>query len=156
MKNVLSCIITAAVVLSAAGASAENTIGLGVILGDPSGITGKVFLNRNHAVDMGIGDPVGNGFYLYGDYLLHFPGAIPAPELVLYLGAGAGFHHWERHNKSRADDEENRIEARVPVGLEFMTPKVPVGIFIELVPALRISPDTDFDLRGGIGARYYF
>ncbi|NMB63904.1 MAG: hypothetical protein GYA16_03445, partial [Spirochaetes bacterium] len=75
--------------------------------------------------------------------------------LVFYLGVGAGFHDWEKDRKND-HEEENRIDVRIPVGLEYTFTKVPVGIFIELVPALRIIPDVDFDIRGGLGARYYF
>ncbi|HOF14170.1 MAG TPA: hypothetical protein PLH80_11450 [Spirochaetota bacterium] len=34
--------------------------------------------------------------------------------------------------------------------------EVPIRIFFELVPALRIAPDVDFGIRGGLGARYFF
>jgi hypothetical protein len=32
----------------------------------------------------------------------------------------------------------------------------PVDIFLELVPILDLAPETDFDLGGGIGARFWF
>jgi hypothetical protein len=158
MRHVIraASVVAALFALGAAPAQAEKTFGIGVILGDPSGLTGKVFLNENHALDFGLGDPLGKGFYLYGDYLLHFPGVFPPSEFSFYLGAGAGFHRWEKDNRGRGDDEENRLEARLPVGLEYMTQKVPLGLFVELAPALRISPDMEFEFRGGLGARYYF
>jgi hypothetical protein len=135
---------------------AENTFGLGLILGDPSGITGKVFLGENSAIDIGLGNPEGKGYYVYSDYLLHLHELGFENRLAFYFGGGAAFHHHEWENRQHRDEEENRIELRIPAGLEFVMPKIPIGVFAELVPALRISPDVEFEFRGGIGARYYF
>jgi hypothetical protein len=83
---------------------------------------------------------------------------IPVPGLALYFGAGAGLHNRDRDDRSRHDDDddENSLEARLPIGLEYTVRTVPLGIFIELAPALEVIPDFDFHLRGGIGVRYYF
>jgi len=116
----------------------------------------KYFINHQHAVDAGIGDAAGDGFYLYGDYLLHFPGIIPVERFTLYLGGGAAFHNFEKNRRHEDDVDENRIEARMPVGVEFETPEIPLGIFLEIVPAMRLSPDVDFELRAGLGMRYFF
>jgi hypothetical protein len=134
---------------------AENTFGLGFILGDPSGITGKAFLGENNAIDIGLGDPEGEGYYIYGDYLLHLRGLGFENRLAFYFGGGAAFHHHEWEEKQHREDE-NRIELRIPAGLEYVTPKIPIGLFAEIVPALCISPDVEFELRGGVGARYFF
>lgn len=152
MKNILlPCIF---VLMFATIASAANNIGAGFILGDPSGLTAKIFMGKSDAIDIGIGEAA-DDLYIYADYLRHFLGVFPINELVFYLGVGAGFHDWEKDRKND-HEEENRIDVRIPVGLEYTFTKVPVGIFIELVPALRIIPDVDFDIRGGLGARYYF
>jgi hypothetical protein len=136
--------------------AADRGFGLGFILGSPSGVTGKLFLNKSNAVDAGLGVAAGDGFYLYGDYLMHFSGVFPVDNLDVYFGLGPGFHRYEKEHKKDEDDEENRLEARLPVGLEYFIDKVPLGIFIEVAPALRVVPDIDFDFRAGIGLRYYF
>lgn len=152
MKNILlPCIF---VLMFATIASAAHNFGAGFILGDPSGLTAKIFMGKSDAIDIGIGESA-DDLYIYADYLRHFHGVFPISELVFYLGVGAGFHDWEKDRKND-HEEENRIDVRIPVGLEYTFTKVPVGIFIELVPALRIIPDVDFDIRGGLGARYYF
>ncbi len=133
---------------------AAHNFGAGFILGDPSGITAKFFMAQSDAIDIGLGESA-DDLYIYADYLRHFHGVFPISELVFYLGVGAGFHDWEKDNKNDHEDE-NRIDVRIPVGLEYTFVKVPVGIFLELVPALRIIPDVDFEIRGGLGARYYF
>ena len=134
----------------------EKNIGVGFILGNPFGFTGKFFLDSQNAFDFGIGDPPGDGYYIYGDYLKHFSDIFTVKELLSYIGIGPGFHHYEKEYRNKEDEEENRLEARMPFGLEYLTPKVPLGIFLELVPSLRFVPDIDFHLRGGLGARFYF
>jgi hypothetical protein len=136
--------------------AAEREFGFGFILGSPSGVTGKYFLNKSNAVDAGLGVAAGDGFYLYADYLMHFGGVFPVDNLDVYFGLGPGFHHYEKERKRDEDEDENRLEARLPVGLEYFIDKVPLGIFVEIAPALRIVPDIDFEIRGGIGLRYYF
>lgn len=140
--------------ISASSLSAAHTIGAGFILGDPSGLTAKIFMAKSEAIDIGVGESA-DDLYIYADYLHHFGGVFPINELVFYLGVGAGFHDWEKDRKDDHEDE-NRIDIRIPFGIEYTFTKVPVGIFLELVPALRIIPDVDFDIRGGLGARYYF
>lgn len=152
MKNIL--LLCAISLLITSSLFAANNIGVGFILGDPAGLTAKIFMGKSDAVDIGIGESA-DDLYIYADYLRHFHGVFPIYELVLYLGAGAGFHDWEK-DKKVDHDEENRIDVRIPVGLEYTFTKVPIGIFLELVPALRIVPDIDFTIRGGLGARYYF
>jgi len=42
------------------------------------------------------------------------------------------------------------------MGLEYVFPKLPIRIFVELVPVLDLTPDTELDLDGGAGIRYFF
>ncbi len=137
--------------------SSSPRFGAGFILGDPSGLTGKVIFNPDNAAAFGIGASARDGFYVYADYLRHFGGLFPFRELELFIGAGVGLHSFEHDHRPGNDEErENSLEVRVPVGLEYIFNQVPLGIFIELAPALELVPDIDFHLRGGLGLRYYF
>lgn len=138
--------------------NAESKFGGGFILGDPSGLTAKLFFDDTYALDCGIGPSAYDGFYLYGDFLRHFGELFPVRELALYVGIGAGFHNHERHyNDNKHDnDEGNSLGVRMPFGVEYTFTNIPVGIFVEIVPSTDIIPDLDFNLRGGTGARYYF
>ncbi len=161
MKRIILvlCGLSASAALAATPVRAAGDFGLGFVLGDPSGITAKYFLNRDHAVAAGIGDAAGSGFYLNVDYLMHFHEIIPVREMALYLGGGGAFHHYHRDRNGRIwddEEEENRIEARMPFGLNYVFKPIPIEVFFELVPALEIIPDVDFRLRAGLGARYYF
>lgn len=135
-------------------AHAREKIGVGFILGFPSGFTGKFFIDSTNSIDCGLGDPLTSGLYMYTDYIKHFPGLFPEEPLRFYLGAGAGFHFQaEHHNGS---DRENEFEVRTPFGIEYMVNKIPLGIFLELVPTLGLIPDVHFHFMGGGGVRFYF
>jgi hypothetical protein len=167
MKNLLIIFFLCLLVYfnKSAYSSESKKFGAGFILGEPSGLTGKYFFDKSSAVDLGIGSDLGDGFYLYGDYLYHYYNIFPVRELKdlsLYFGAGLGFHrfsddhYYNRHDRYYDHYTENRLDIRVPVGVEYTVTKIPLGIFVELVPALRIIPDIDFNFWGGIGVRYYF
>jgi len=153
MKNIL--LLCTIFLLITSSLFATNNIGAGFILGDPSGLTAKFFMGKSDAIDIGIGESA-DDLYIYGDYLRHFYGIFPLNELAVYFGAGGALHDWEHHKKHYYYEDELRIEIRIPCGIEFIARKVPIGVFLELVPVLRFIPQVDFGIRGGLGARYYF
>jgi len=159
-KNFFIVTILFCTLISSYGSLYANAgdLGAGFILGDPTGLTGKYFITGTDALDFGVGASYHDGFYIYGDYLFHFREIFPVDELTVYVGFGAGFHHHDRDDegKHHNDDEHNSLECRIPVGLEYTLQKAPLGIFLELVPALEIIPGIDSEIRGGLGLRYYF
>ena len=130
----------------------RNRFGIGVIAGEPTGITAKYMLDDKSAIDAGIGWETSgdNEFHIYGDYLYHMYDLIKVPhgKLPLYFGVGARFID--------RDKKDDKFGVRIPVGIEYLFEKVSLGAFLELVPVLDLTPDTDFDLEGGIGIRFFF
>jgi hypothetical protein len=156
MKRVLTVLFFAAFAFTGTLLfAAESRLGLGVVLGDPSGITGKVFISSSDAIDAGIGASHHHGAYVYGDYLRHFSGVFPVPSLLLYLGIGPGFYDHDSEGRNHSESDENGLECRFPIGLEYRFTTIPLAAFLELVPAMEIVPDIDFHLRGGLGIRYF-
>ncbi len=133
-------------------AAENNNLGLGVILGDPTGITGKYFLSAESAIDAGAGwETSGDDrFHVYADYLFHINDLFEVGKgsLPLFFGAGLRFISLE--------DDDDELGIRLPVGLEYVFPKLSIRIFGELVPVLELTPDTEFDLDAGVGIRYFF
>jgi hypothetical protein len=130
----------------------RNRFGVGVIGGEPTGITAKFMIDDNNAIDGGIGWELSgdNDLHIYGDYLYHFYDLIKVPhgELPLYFGGGLRFVD--------RDKKDDKFGLRFPVGVEYLFENVSLGAFFELAPVLNLSPDTDLDLEGGIGIRYFF
>src|SRR5688572_12046329 len=85
-------VITAAVALTLAGpvrAQEPGGVGVGIIVGDPTGLTLKGWLDGHHAFDVGVGFSGDAAFY--ADYLWHAWNVFPQPnqgKLGLYVGLG--------------------------------------------------------------------
>ncbi len=126
--------------------------GVGVIVGEPTGVTGKYMLNENSALDVGVGwETSGDDeFHVYGDYLYHLYDVfqVKKGKLPFYFGGGIRFVDREK--------KDDKFGIRIPVGVEYRFDKIPFRAFLELVPVLNLTPDTDFDLEGGIGIRFFF
>jgi len=148
-----------AMLLAGPAFAANGPLGLGVILGEPTGFSGKYFLDadRNRAIDMGLAWSLDDdsGFHIHGDYLLHNYSLlrdafhVTKGKLPLYYGLGGRFQFRE-HNH---DDE---FGLRIPLGMSYMFADIPIDLFAELAPVVNFVPDTGLDLEGGVGVRFYF
>jgi hypothetical protein len=165
--------VVAALGVPAAPAQAQpakgGDFGLGVILGDPSGFTGKVFFSPTQALDFHIGIA---GFYrhgelgVYADYLFHFDTGLRSSVLALpiYFGPGLGlvFDYDDGYRyctKFRCYDwRDNGVwfALRVPVGVALWFKKFAGEVFLEVIPTLYLIRHADFDLDVAAGFRYYF
>lgn len=147
-------------------AESSHNVGLGIILGDPSAVTGKYWLNRQEAVDAGISFSYSNSFLIFGDYLFHYPGAFQQnnkfiSELSPYIGVGGllAVASSDRDNSNRFYGRTSGsagLAVRVPLGIEWQIPKPSIGVFVEFVPSLSLVPTTTGFIQGGLGIRYYF
>ncbi len=130
-------------------AAAVDNFGLGAVVGEPTGITGKMFLSGSSAIDATLSwSFVKDKLYVHSDYLHHFSGVFgeDVPELLAYTGIGGMIE--------LQDNPE--IGVRIPFGLSYTIPDTPVELFFEIAPIVLLAPETDAELNGGLGARYYF
>lgn len=155
--------ITTALLLCGLQAQAQNSgFGAGIMLGDPTGISLKTWLNSDRALGFGLAwGAVGDGyFHAHGDYLFHNHTLITVSKgkLPLYYGPGIRMRFWgdDDHDDDGDDDGSVDLGVRFPVGLAYLFDGAPVDIFIEVVPTLDLVPSTDFDLDAALGARYWF
>lgn len=147
MKKLI--LISFAILLSLNALSQGSGLGLGLIIGEPTGLSAKIWTSEKTAVDAGVAwSFVDNGFlHLHADMLLHsFVIDVDKGQLPLYYGLGAKL--------VLANDLGLGI--RIPFGMAYLFESAPIDIFIELVPVLDLIPATTFNFEGGIGARYYF
>lgn len=141
----------------------DRNFGLGVILGEPTGISAKLWTSQVNALDFGLGWSVGGdrigrygGSYdggsrvhLHIDYVWHSFNVIPAAERVhLYYGVGGRLNNGAGYNSSLA--------IRGVLGLTWFPSETPIDMFLELVPSLQLMTPTGMGLDAGIGARYFF
>lgn len=130
----------------------QNDFDLGIILGDPTGISAKKWLTGGQALDFAAGWKTGqvDEFTLHADYLLHDYTILKDQQqaMVLYYGVGVRSHD--------RDNQRRRNGLRLPVGVEMTLGSSPLVMFAEIVPRLDLSPDTDFTIDAALGFRYRF
>jgi len=142
------------VVLGSGTVYADNgKFGLGVIIGEPTGICGKLWLSETTAIDGAVAWSTDKNakFQIHGDFLIHKFNVIKVDKgrLPLYYGIGGRI-------KIRESDHDDNIGVRFPVGLEYLFANIPLDLFVEIVPILDIAPNTDLEFNGAIGIRYFF
>ncbi len=144
-------ILLAFVALFSVGVMAQNSgLGLGVIFGEPTGLSAKIWTSERTALDAAVAwSFVDTGWlHIHSDFLIHNFDLISVSEgsLPVYFGVGAYL--------GLASDLG--LGARIPVGIAYHFEGAPVEIFAELVPGLALLPEIRFYMGGGIGVRYYF
>lgn len=151
MKKLFISLLLVAFSAGAAHAQRGGT-GIGVIAGEPTGLSVKHWLDAETAIDAALGWSFEGrtSFHLHADWLRHDFAIFPVEKgaLPLYYGVGARF-------KSRRDRDDS-FGIRVPVGLAYHFEDVPLELFGEIVPLLDLVPSTDLNLNAAIGARWYF
>ncbi|MCG8320890.1 MAG: hypothetical protein MI921_15415 [Cytophagales bacterium] len=129
--------------------------GLGLRIGNPTGITAKKYLGTGNALEVALGTNFNNGgFELLAHYLFHFP-VSGAPGLDWYYGFGGQLQSHDRGDRDWDNDME--LGADGVIGLEYIFADAPVAIFLDGMLFLEIIDDPfDFDLDASIGVRYVF
>jgi hypothetical protein len=144
---------------------ANKGFGLGIMLGVPSGLSGKVYVGTDTAIDFGIGTYYGgrrgynDGFHLHADFLWH-PLVVADPDpfwVPLYIGVGARFLD---HGNDGNNNDDTHVGVRVPAGIMMDFNNVPLDIFFEIAFVFDILRDDGrhgrADFQSAIGIRYYF
>lgn len=147
----LSVIIMLTVFFSPAIISAQSGgIGIGFILGEPTGLNFKVWTGSNTALVAAAAWSFEGkaAFHFHLDYLHHRLKTIRIEHgfLPFYYGIGIRIKN----------DRKERLGIRIPLGLNYHFKKAPLDIFAEFVPIFDLLPGTDLHFNGGIGLRYFF
>jgi hypothetical protein len=155
-KSVLISVLIMA--LSCRIAQSQNRgFGLGIIVGEPTGISLKTWQGKSTALDGALAwSFAGSDFIqLHGDYLSHNFTLLNVEKgrLPFYYGLG-GRVRFVDHEKGKGD--KARLGVRIPLGLAYLFEKITLDIFVEAVPVLDLVPETETDLNAAIGIRYFF
>jgi hypothetical protein len=154
-KKILFLVLGSTVLLLPLPSLAQgHDFGLGVIIGEPTGLSWKIWTGGQTALAGAAAWSFGenDAFHLHVDYLFHnfrlF--RVSRGRLPLYYGVGVRILF---HEKQEADTV---VGVRFPLGIEYLFTSPSLGIFLEVVPILDLSPATDFDLNAAVGFRIYF
>jgi len=132
----------------------DRNFGLGVIIGEPTGFSAKLWTSNYNAYDFDLGWSVignrnnsDNRIQIHADYLWHIWNVIHSTDrFPLYYGIGGRFIG--RGNGSS-------FAVRSIFGIAWMPVQAPMDLFLELAPSFQLTPSTAFALNAAIGARYY-
>jgi hypothetical protein len=137
-------------------AESNHNIGLGIMVGEPTGLSFKLWNKQTMAFDAGAAWSFVSGgyFQVHGDVLFHNFNIfrVETGRMSLFYGGGARI----KFAKDEIGDADTIVSLRIPVGIAYEFDKTPVEIFMEVVPMLDLIPSTDFEMAGAIGFRYYF
>lgn len=144
---------------------ANKQFGLGIMVGVPSGLSGKYYLSEDTALDFGLGlygrygrDSYDRALHLHIDHLWH-PFVLAKPDafwMPLYLGVGARILD---HRDDRDFLDDMHLGIRAPIGIMIDFTNVPLDIFLELALVVDVLHDGNHsysDINLALGIRYYF
>lgn len=160
MKNF---VIFAIILFAAANASAADPgMGFGFILGEPTGLSFKGWLDNKTAIDAAAAWSFSenDSFQFHADYLIH-PFHMPKPREIrgpihFYYGFGGRLKLRSDDGRNARNDDDDIFGIRFPLGFAHMIANPDIEFFAELVPILDLVPDSDVDINAAIGARFYF
>lgn len=135
------------------GGYPDRRFGAGVVLGEPTGVSLKYWLDERSAVDGVVGwsfESSRDNLYLNANYLYHVfdDVAIGRDRFAAYFGGGVRYQVMSRRS--------DRFGIRGVAGVNYLFNDVPVDVFLEVGPILDLTPDTKLRFGAGIGARYWF
>ncbi|MEJ2553235.1 MAG: hypothetical protein P8164_10955 [Gammaproteobacteria bacterium] len=153
MKRMLKSLWVLSTMLWAVVASAKGeNLGVGLMVGAPTGLSLKAWQDSIHAIDVGLGWTAehNESFHLHADYLFHdFSVFKPGTgRMPLYYGMGGTI--------SRKSGDNTHVGIRVPFGISYFVAKSPLEIFGELAPRADLSPSSHFTVDAALGIRFYF
>ncbi len=127
-------------------------LGVGVMFGEPTGLSFKGWISESSAIDGGLGWSFVNegSLHIHVDYLYHFYSVFDTPKIPLYLGVGGRIKL-----KNTKHDSDMRLGVRIPFGISYQFTEVPVDVFLEIAPVLDLNPSTGGSVNGALGVRYY-
>ena len=129
--------------------SQDSGLGLGIIIGEPTGLSAKMWTSEKTAIDAGLAWSFSGSGYMrvHADMLVHnFSIDVDKGQLPVYFGLGAKL--------LLASDLGLGI--RIPVGIAYLFESAPFDIFLEVVPGLDLLPGTAFGIDAAFGVRYFF
>ena len=142
---------------------ANKTFGLGLIVGGPTGLSGKYYLSDSTALDFALGDYYRFHYHdalgIHVNFLWH-PAVLAQTDpfiLPFYVGIGGRLLSHDRYQNQY--DSGTHLGVRAPIGLLLDFNRVPIDVFFELALIVDFVADNNEDsvfIDGAAGVRYYF
>lgn len=154
MKRILAMVVVLSALAAGPASAGKNTqgFGLGLMAGEPSGLSAKIWTGKRTAFAGGLAWSTedGTGGAAHVDYLWHVHDMRRTDRGILpfYYGLGVRYRH--------QDDTDDNFGVRIPLGLAYMFGNSAFDIFFEIVPVIDFTPEQKFGANVAIGGRYFF
>lgn len=130
----------------------HGEISLGIVLGEPSGISIKLLQHKKMAYDISCSFNTRNDYLLLNfDFLRYDYNKISSKELTgqipICYGLGISIDQ-NRH--------DTYLGLRIIGGIEYLFADIPINIFAKIAPVVNIYPSTAVHIAPCIGVRYIF
>ncbi len=151
MSGIFVCIL----LLSPAFSHADTSpFGLGIMLGEPTGISLKHWLTGSTAIDGGMAWSFADEtkLHLHGDWIMHNftvltdELGIDSGSLPLYYGIGGRLKF----------DDDTKAGIRFVLGVSYIFETAPFDLFFEVAPIMDLAPETELAGNVSVGARFWF
>jgi len=168
MKNFKFLILAIIIMLISATESKPNApqgknFGVGIILGEPTGLTIKLWSQPNEAFAFSVANSYLGNLRLGMDYLWHF-NAFNSNVVNLYAGPGVaigigdnGGWLYTNDNKTWYKEKDDiGLGVRIVFGMNIVPRNSPLEFFGEMGYMLGFLPGNYSNVEGALGIRYYF
>ncbi len=135
---------------------ALDGFGIGFTVGEPTGLSMKQWITDQTAITGGVGWAFyrKDSLHVHADHIWHVFKMLPPEEVPdvdaffsPYFGIGV---------RGRLRSGDSRAGVRVPGGLSYIPPRVPMEAFFEIVPIMDVAPEAKFRMNAALGARFFF
>ena len=151
MKKIFPVIVLILLFFSINNYGQDNGFGIGVMIGEPTGLSAKYWLNDINALDFGLAYSFvrkNSAVSLHADYLYHAFDVIQSNyRIPLYYGFGARLR--------LVSEGDNALGARGVIGVAWLGHSAPFDVFLEVAPVFNLFPSTSLNLDAALGARLY-
>ncbi len=167
MRTVIALVLAIAAVPRVAAADDDEgergvdkgTFGVGLIIGEPTGICAKLYLKDDQAIQAAVGGAfIGGGIQVHADYVFH-PYILQTRDsfvLATYIGPGVRFIQYSNGREASSV----ALGLRATGGLLFDFKEVPLDAFLEVSGVFEYQFEegegAGLALNAGAGVRYYF
>jgi hypothetical protein len=147
--------ISAMFLILALPASAESPkkLGIGLVLGAPTGFSLKYWEGSRIAYQGSLGTMFDGGLTLGVDYLIH-ERVFRDPSAPFYYGGGVFLGHPGFGSPSYSH-RRFALGVRAAFGVDFLVRDYPFDIAAELGPALLLTPVTGMGIQLAVAVRFY-
>ena len=162
MKKLILGLACMGMLMGISSATTGGNFGLGIVLGNPSGISAKIASGPANSIDLVLGYDLnrdawrgkndccrdGGQLYAGADYVWYNYNLIHVSKgrLPLYYGPGI----------NATLSNYSTVGIRGVLGLEYQFADAPFHLFLEIGPGINVVPNTFINGSGGFGGRFFF